>query len=101
MGLVGARDPDDAFSHANQGWTLLEQGNRKKAMEHFRESLRLDPTNGWAQAGLVEAIKAGNPVYAVMLKYFLWIQFFLINQKSILAMKLLKLFKARLGSRSY
>lgn len=69
-----ARDPDDAFSHANQGWTLLEQGNRKKAMEHFRESLRLDPTNDWARAGLVEAIKAGNPIYAVMLKYFLWMQ---------------------------
>ncbi|MGC3961009.1 MAG: tetratricopeptide repeat protein [Verrucomicrobiota bacterium] len=69
-----ARDPDDAFSHANQGWTLLEQGQRKKAMEHFRESLRLDPTNEWAQAGLVEAIKAGNPIYAVMLKYFLWMQ---------------------------
>jgi tetratricopeptide (TPR) repeat protein len=69
-----ARDPDDAFSHANQGWTLLEQGQRKKAMEHFRESLRLDPTNEWAQAGLVEAIKSGNPVYAVMLKYFLWMQ---------------------------
>jgi tetratricopeptide (TPR) repeat protein len=69
-----ARDPDDAFSHANQAWTLLEQGQRKKAMEHFRESLRLDPSNDWARAGLVEAIKAGNPVYAVMLKYFLWMQ---------------------------
>lgn len=69
-----ARDPDDAFSHANQAWTLLEQGQRKKAMEHFRESLRLDPTNNWARAGLVEAIKAGNPIYAVMLKYFLWMQ---------------------------
>jgi tetratricopeptide (TPR) repeat protein len=69
-----ARDPDDAFSHANQGWTLLEQGQRKPAMEHFRESLRLDPNNSWAQAGLVEAIKAGNPVYAIMLKYFLWTQ---------------------------
>lgn len=69
-----ARDPDNAFSHANQGWTLLEQGQRKKAMDHFRESLRLDPTNEWTQSGLVEAIKAGNPIYAVMLKYFLWMQ---------------------------
>jgi tetratricopeptide (TPR) repeat protein len=69
-----ARDPDDAFSHANQGWTLLEQGRRKEAMNHFRESLRLDPSNDWARAGLVEALKAGNPLYAVMLKYFLWMQ---------------------------
>lgn len=69
-----ARNPDDAFSHANQGWTLLEQGRRKEAMNHFRESLRLDPSNDWARAGLVEALKAGNPLYAVMLKYFLWMQ---------------------------
>ena len=69
-----ARDPDNAFSHANQGWTLLEQGRRKEAMNHFRESLRLDPTNDWARAGLVEGLKAGNPLYAVMLKYFLWMQ---------------------------
>lgn len=69
-----ARNPDDAHSHANQGWTLLEQGRRKEAMTHFRESLRLDPTNDWARGGLVEAIKAGNPIYAVMLKYFLWMQ---------------------------
>jgi tetratricopeptide (TPR) repeat protein len=69
-----ARDPDNAFSHANQGWTLLEQGQRRQAMEHFRESLRLDPTNDWARGGLIEAIKAGNPIYAVVLKYFLWMQ---------------------------
>jgi len=67
-----ARDPDNAVSHANKGWTLLEQGQRKEAMGHFRESLRLDPTSDWARAGLVEAIKAGNPIYALMLKYFLW-----------------------------
>jgi hypothetical protein len=36
--------------------------------------LRLDPTNDWARAGLVEGLKAGNPLYAVMLKYFLWMQ---------------------------
>ena len=67
-----SRDPDNAMSHANKGWTLLEQGKRKDAMGHFRESLRLDPTDDWARAGLVEAIKAGNPLYALVLKYFLW-----------------------------
>ena len=67
-----SRDPDNAVSHANKGWTLLEQGKRKEAMGHFRESLRLDPTSDWARAGLVEAIKAGNPIYALLLKYFLW-----------------------------
>lgn len=67
-----SRHPEDSTSHANMGWTRLEQGDRREAMEHFREALRLDPQNDWARAGLVEAIKAGNPVYALMLKYFLW-----------------------------
>ncbi len=67
-----ARDPHDSHSHANMGWTLLERGQRKLAMEHFREALRLDPNNAWARSGLVEAIKAGNPIYAFMLRWFLW-----------------------------
>jgi tetratricopeptide (TPR) repeat protein len=67
-----ARNPENAVTHANQGWTLLHQGDPKKALEHFREALRLDPTNEWARNGIVEALKARNLLYAVMLKYFLW-----------------------------
>jgi len=69
-----SRSPENAFTHANRGWTLLEGGDRKQALHHFQESLRLDPTNDWARAGIVEALKAGNPIYAVMLRYFLWMQ---------------------------
>ena len=67
-----ARDPEDSFTHANQGWTLLHDGNPTKAMEHFRESLRLDPTNEWARQGIVEALKARYFIYSIMLKWFLW-----------------------------
>jgi tetratricopeptide (TPR) repeat protein len=67
-----ARDPGNAVTHANQGWTLLEQSQPAKALEHFRESLRLDPTNEWARAGIVEALKARNVIYGAMLRYFLW-----------------------------
>jgi len=67
-----ARNPQNAVTHANQGWTLLEQSQPAKALEHFRESLRLDPTNEWARAGIVEALKARNVVYGAMLRYFLW-----------------------------
>jgi tetratricopeptide (TPR) repeat protein len=66
------RNPENAATHANQGWTLLHQAEPKKAMEHFREALRLDPGNEWARAGIVEALKARNLVYGVMLRYFLW-----------------------------
>lgn len=65
-----ARDPDNAVTHANQGWTLLQRGDPKKALEHFRESLRLDPENLWARQGIVEALKARHFIYALMLRYF-------------------------------
>ena len=71
-----ARDPENSATHANQGWTLLESGRRAEAMEHFREALRLDPNNEWAREGILEALKAGNPIYAGILAYFFWMQRF-------------------------
>lgn len=67
-----AREPENAWSHANQGWTLLHGAEPRKAMEHFREALRLEPGNEWARAGIVEALKAHNFIYGLMLRYFLW-----------------------------
>jgi tetratricopeptide (TPR) repeat protein len=64
-----AQDPENALTHANQGWTALQRGEAQKALEHFRESLRLDPTSEWAQSGMVEALKARYFVYRLMLKY--------------------------------
>jgi tetratricopeptide (TPR) repeat protein len=69
---VLARDPDDAMAHANKGWALLHQSKPREALEHFRESLRIDPTYRYAQQGIVEAVKARNPIYRWMLAYFLW-----------------------------
>jgi tetratricopeptide (TPR) repeat protein len=67
-----SKNPDNSLTHANRGWALLEQGEPKKAAEHFREALRLNPENEWARRGIIEALKARNIVYGVMLKYFLW-----------------------------
>jgi hypothetical protein len=67
-----ARNPENAITHANQGWTLLEQGEPARALEHFKEALRLEPGNEWARAGIVEALKARYFVYSLMLRYFLW-----------------------------
>lgn len=65
------RRPDDSLTHANQGWAMLHSNNPLKAAEHFRESLRLDPTNEWARAGMVEALKARSWIYRGMLAFFL------------------------------
>ena len=67
-----ARDPDDAFTHANRGWGLLHEGDPKRALEHFREALRLEPNLEFARAGMIEAIKARYWLYRQVLGYFLW-----------------------------
>lgn len=67
-----SRDPNDAFSHANQGWNALHRNDPRLAQEHFREALRLDASLDYARQGLLEALKARNPVYRGMLAYFLW-----------------------------
>jgi tetratricopeptide (TPR) repeat protein len=70
-GALG-RSPESARTHANQGWAHLESADHQKALEHFREALRLDPDNDWARQGIVEALKARHFIYALMLRYFLW-----------------------------
>lgn len=66
------RDPENPLTHANQGWIALEQNEHQKAMSHFREALRLNPELNWARAGILEALKARNPLYRWLLHYFFW-----------------------------
>lgn len=70
--LMGAlsQNPDNSMTHATLGWTFLKNGKPNEALNHFKEALALDPTNGYAQAGIVEGIKAKNVIYAGILKYF-------------------------------
>ncbi len=70
LDIALAKDPENSTTHANQAWFLLEQGDRESAMTHFREALRLDPTNGWARAGLVETLKSRHWIYRLLLPYF-------------------------------
>lgn len=65
-------DPNSAYTHANYGWGLLEKGDHKKALDHFKESLKNDPNFPYAQSGMLEALKANNPVYKAFLKYAFW-----------------------------
>ena len=67
-----AKNPENSITHANKGWALLEAGQHEKALEHFREALRLDPTNDWARHGIVESLKARSFIYSWMLRYFFW-----------------------------
>ncbi len=66
------RQPEDADTHANMGWSLLENAQPQQALEHFREALRLNPNSQWARQGIVEAMKARYFVYRLILGWFLW-----------------------------
>lgn len=67
-----ALDPENALTHANQGWAYLHQSNPKEALEHFQAALRIDPELDWARGGMIEALKARYALYRWMLRYFLW-----------------------------
>jgi tetratricopeptide (TPR) repeat protein len=65
-------DPASPKAHANRGWLALYDGQEKEALFQFREAMRLDPTSESARAGLVQALHARNPLYRLLLGYFLW-----------------------------
>jgi tetratricopeptide (TPR) repeat protein len=67
------QDPENEATHTNLGWGLLEHGNHKKALEHFREALKINPNYAYAKAGLVEGLKARYWFYRVFLKYAFWL----------------------------
>lgn len=66
-------NPEDSYSHANVGWVALEHGDHKKAIEHFRMALQLNPNNEYARSGMSTALKAKNFIFRWHLKYAFWI----------------------------
>jgi tetratricopeptide (TPR) repeat protein len=60
-------DPTDPGLLVGQGLAHLHENRPFDAVDVFREALRIDPTNDPARAGLVEALKARNPIYGALL----------------------------------
>src|SRR5919199_1858097 len=48
-----ARDPENAVAHANRGWMFLEQRQPERALDAFREALRIEPGLEYARRGVV------------------------------------------------
>lgn len=71
-----AHDPDNPYTHQARGFALLHAGDAKGALHHFQEALRRDPTLAGSRSGLVEALKARNPLYRLILGWFLWLDRF-------------------------
>ena len=65
--------PASGWARSGRGWSRLEAGRAREAREDFEQALALDPTSEWARAGLIESVKAANPLYAALLRLFLWL----------------------------
>lgn len=63
-----ARAPDDHAVQANAGWAALRRGDDAAALRHFRASLQREPGEPGTQRGLVEALRARNPLYRAFMR---------------------------------
>lgn len=63
-----ARAPDDHAVQANAGWAALRRGDPAAAFRHFRASLQREPGEPGTQRGLLEALRARNPVYRAFMR---------------------------------
>jgi len=71
-----SQNPEDSYAHSNLGWSYLQQNKREKAEEHFRESLRLDPTCELSRRGLLDSFRARSPFYRLYLKWIFFLSRF-------------------------
>ncbi len=69
---LAERFPLNPVARAGSGWTRMHAGKIRAARAEFEQALPLDPSLPWAKQGLVLALKARNPVYALLLRFFLW-----------------------------
>ena len=66
-------NPEDAYSHANAGWSHLENNDVEQAAIHFKEALMLNPNLDFARSGMLTAIKSKNKIYNLYLRYAFWV----------------------------
>ncbi len=69
---LAGRFPLNPVARAGSGWTRMHAGQIPAARAEFEQALALDPSLPWARQGLVLALKARNPLYALLLRFFLW-----------------------------
>jgi tetratricopeptide (TPR) repeat protein len=66
------RYPERAVPHTARGWAALYRSKPAIASEAFKTALGIDPNSEWARIGMLEALKARNPIYRVILRYERW-----------------------------
>ena len=69
-----AADPENDYTHTNAGFSFLEKGKHKQAAHHFREALRINPSNQHAREGMKDALRSKIAPYRWLLQYEYWLQ---------------------------
>ncbi|HEY9731673.1 MAG TPA: TonB family protein [Drouetiella sp.] len=62
-------DPENHSAHLNMGATQLRLFKHAEAFTHYREALRLNPNSEQARLGVIESLKAKNPLYHGLLRF--------------------------------
>ncbi len=62
-------DPESHTAHLNYGTIQLRLFNHAEAFKHYREALRLSPSSEPARLGVIESLKAKNPLYHGLLRF--------------------------------
>ena len=78
------RFPLNPVARAGAGWTRLGTGHFKDARVEFEQALAIDPSLPWAREGLLVALKARNPAYALLLRVFTWLGRFPVRTRRLL-----------------
>jgi hypothetical protein len=65
--------PESAATLTTLGWQLLRQGEVDEAVVAMRDALSIDPGDRHARRGLIESMKARNPVYGRVIRAQFWI----------------------------
>jgi tetratricopeptide (TPR) repeat protein len=69
-----ARDPEMAATHFGQGVALLRRGDDRRALQFFREALRLNPMAGEDVAGFIRIARERGKAYRLMSRYGDWLR---------------------------
>ena len=64
-----SENPEDDAAHVTAGFRDLMKGRHREACEHFREALRIDPSNEMARHGLIESFRARSWFYRLFVKF--------------------------------
>jgi Flp pilus assembly protein TadD len=69
---LAGRFPLNPLARSGSGWSRLTAGQVRSARQEFEQALALHPSLEWAKEGLAVSLKARFPVYALLLRFFIW-----------------------------